>query len=168
MSILSWLGLEPRADARRPEGLDAVAHALEALGPERARFVAALAFTLSRVANADREISAGETRRIERLLVDATGLPPAQASLVAHIAEHQNRLFGATHDFLATRELRDHADREEKLAFLQFLFAVSAADGSISVVEEEEIRRIANELGLTPQEFVAARGDWREQREILK
>ncbi|MGI5865135.1 MAG: TerB family tellurite resistance protein [Myxococcales bacterium] len=167
MSILKWLGLEPRRDSA-PEGLDAVAHALEELGPERARFVAAFALTLSRVAFADLKLSDDELRQIERLLTTIADLPKAQAALVTRIAANQSRLFGATHHFLAARELRDSASPAAKRGLLQLLFAVSASDLSISVPEEEEIRRVASEIGLSHEEYVAIRADWRDKREVLK
>jgi hypothetical protein len=45
---------------------------------------------------------------------------------------------------------------------------VCAADESISVVEEEEVRQIASELGATHEEYVTARAEFREKREVLR
>ena len=75
-------------------------------------------------------------------------LPEDQAILVVQIAKSQNQLFGGTENFLVTREFRDMASREQRLELLDCLFAVSAADDSISTVEENQIRQISSELGL--------------------
>ena len=48
------------------------------------------------------------------------------------------------------------------------MFAVSAADESISTVEESQIRQIASELGFTHREFVVARLAWSDQREVMR
>lgn len=141
---------------------------LDALPRERARWVAAFAFILSRVANADLTITDDETRVMERILVDQAALPEEQAVLAVQIAKSQNRLFGGTENFLVTREFKEIASREERLSLLSCLFAVAAADGSISSGEETTIRQIASELTLTPAEFDAARAPFAAQREILR
>ena len=48
------------------------------------------------------------------------------------------------------------------------MFAVSAADDSISTAEESQIRQIASELGFTHREFVEARLAYSEHREVLR
>jgi len=95
-------------------------------------------------------------------------LPEDQALLVVEIAKSQNRLFGGTENFLVTREFGDLATREQKLGLLDCLFAVSAADGSVSIVEEEQVRGIATELGLTHQEYVRERARYSAQRDVMK
>ena len=48
------------------------------------------------------------------------------------------------------------------------MFAVSAADDSITVVEEGQARQISKELGLTHKEFVQARSAYVGHLEALK
>lgn len=170
MSILKWLGLAPRptSSSADADAVRKITDALERMDPERARWVGTFAFILSRVANADLDISDDETRQMERLVAERGGLPEAQAVLAVQIAKSQNRLFGSTENYVATREFRAMSSREERQALLHCLFAVSAADDSISTVEEEEIRQIANELGLTHEEYVGIRAAYRDKREILK
>ena len=52
--------------------------------------------------------------------------------------------------------------------FLDPEFAVSAADDSISGVEEAQIRQIASELGFSLEELVQIRSSWNDKREILR
>ena len=170
MSILNWLGLKPRPElpSSDTETVRRIAEDLEALPPERARFVGSFALVLARVANADLEMTEHETRHMEQLVAERAGLPEAQAALAVEIAKAQHRLFGSTEDYLASRELRALTSREERVEILSCLFSVSAADDSVSTVEEEVIRQIAKELGLEHSEYIAARSQVRDKRDILR
>lgn len=150
------------------EAVRRIARELEAMDAERARYVAAFAYLLSRVANADLSVSEEETLKMERIVQALGHMPPDQAALVVEIAKGQNRLFGGTENFLVTREMREVATREQCLELLDCLFAVSAADESISGAEESQIRQIASELGFTHAELVQARSAYNDKREILK
>lgn len=141
---------------------------LEAMAPERARYIAAFAYVLSRVANADLEVSDAETRTMEEIVMHHGRLPEEQAILVVQIAKGQARLFGGTENFLVTREFGEISTPEQRAELLDCLFAVSAADDSISSTEEGQIRQIASELGFSLSEFVAARARWSDKREILR
>jgi hypothetical protein len=48
------------------------------------------------------------------------------------------------------------------------MFAVSAADESISGAEEAQIRQTASELGFTLEEYVAVRSAYSHHRQVLK
>ena len=141
---------------------------LEALDADTARYLAAFAYVLGRVAHADLDISAEETAKMEEIVHGFGHLPEEQAILVVQIAKSQNRLFGGTENFLVTREFKEIASREQRETLLDCLFAVSAADDSISVAEEEEVRRIASELGFTHKEYVDSRARYSEYREVMK
>jgi uncharacterized tellurite resistance protein B-like protein len=172
MSILNQLlGAAPEPSdthSADTESVRRIVAGLEALDPARARFIAAFAYILGRVAHADLDISADESRAMESLVREHGGLPEDQALLVVEIAKSQNRLFGGTENFLVTREFSEIASREEKLGLLDCVFAVSAADGSVSVVEEEQIRRIASELGLSHQQYVKTRARYSAYRDVMK
>jgi uncharacterized tellurite resistance protein B-like protein len=141
---------------------------LDAMAPDEARYVAAFAFLLCRVARSDLKISAEEAAEMERIVMERGGLSEGQAILVLQIAKTQAALFGSTEDFLVTREFRRIATREQKIALLDCLFAVSASDESITTTEDNEIVRIASELQLPREEVVAARSRYREHLSVLK
>ena len=175
MSILKWLGFggasnesAPAAEAGDTATVRRIVGKLESLPPDRARHVAAFAYILGRVANADLEISAEETREMERLVREHGGLDEEQAILVVQIAKSQNQLFGATEDYLVTREFKQLTTVEERKRLLDCLFAVSAADDSISSAEETLAREIASELGLEHQDYVAIRARYSDKREVMK
>jgi len=172
MSILKFLGLTgkepPARTAPETETVRKIVEELDHLDPDRARYVAAFAYILSRVANVDMRISPEETREMERILTSLGGLPEEQAIIVVQMAKTRNLLFGATENFLVTREFNRIAAWEEKLALLSCLFAVSAAEGSISNVEDNEIRQVASELRLDHRDFIAVRLKYRDELAVLK
>jgi uncharacterized tellurite resistance protein B-like protein len=169
-SILEWLGLAPAAPgpAADADAVHRIVRQLESLPPERARHLALFAFLLARIADVDLEVTEAEARAMERIVEEEGRLPPDQAALVVEIAKAENRLFGATRNFLAAREFRDVATEEEKRGLLHCLFAVGAADGSISVAEEEAIREVSRELLLGNEEYLAIRSRWRDQRAVFQ
>jgi uncharacterized tellurite resistance protein B-like protein len=171
MSILETLGLKPRSTNHTSEDAAAVrriAAELDALPAERARWIAAFAYILSRIAQADLDVSDVESQEMVRQVSETGGLPEPQALLVVEIAKRQSALFGGTENFLVTRQFRDEASRKERRRMLDCALAVAAADDSISGVEEHEARRIASELGLEHADFIAALKAYSGQREVLK
>ena len=171
MSILKNFGLEPNAAAPAAPETDSVrkiTEALDRLDAERARYIAAFAYVLSRVARADLRISETETRAMERIVAEFSGLPEEQAIIVVQIAKTQNKLFGATEDFLVTREFNKIATRDQKLVLLDCLFAVAAAEDLVSFEEDNEIRQISQELQLEHRDFIAVRSRYRDQLSILR
>jgi uncharacterized tellurite resistance protein B-like protein len=155
----------PSADT---ETVRKIVRALDQLPPERARHVAAFAYVLSRVARADMNITKAETKEMETLVAERGGLPEEQAALVVQIAKTQATLLGGTENFLVTEEFSKIAQHEEKIRLLHCLFAVAAADGSISNVEDREIRLIADELQLRHDEFVEVRLQYRDHLAVLR
>ena len=116
---------------------------------------------LARAARADMEASERERALIATILQQHAGLSADQADLVTELVTHRQQLFGASEAYLATREFRRLATAVELECILRCLFAVCAADDSIALVEEEEVRQVASELGFTHEQFVAARSAFR-------
>lgn len=175
MSILKYLGLPAgvTSSSSKSEDIDTdtmrrIASELDALPEDRASHLAAFAYILGRIAHADSDFSETETRKMQEVVRDLGHLPEAQAVLVVEIAKSQVRLFGGTENFLVTRRFKEMATREQCTELLDCLFAVSAADDSISALEEGQAGQIAKELGLTHDDFVNARLTYREHLEALK
>jgi uncharacterized tellurite resistance protein B-like protein len=150
------------------ESVRKIVDALGQLEPAQARYLAAFAYLLSRVANAERGTSEEESRIIQGILRDKGKLTGEQAALVAEISRNQTALFGSTENFLVGREFDKIASHEQKLALLHSLYAVSAADRSISSTEDHEIRNISRELKLSHEDFITVRLAYREHLEVLK
>jgi uncharacterized tellurite resistance protein B-like protein len=175
MSILEFLGFSkprnaaaaPRSSAADTETVRKIVAALESMDPVQARYIAAFAFILCRVARADLQISPDETRIMERVVMERGGLPEEQAVLVVQMAKTQNVLFGGTENFLVTREFNKIATPEQKLTLLECLFAVASSE-MISTVEDNEISRICAELLISHDDFVATRMKFRDQRAVFQ
>lgn len=166
MSLLRFLGIG--GDSQDREGGDTesvrrIAARLDRLEPDKAKFLAAFAYVLARVANADLEIDDDETAEMERSVKALAGLSDAEAILAVEIAKSQTRLLGGTENYVVTREFRSISTREQRGELLQCLYAVAAADGTITTDESAEIVTIAEELGFTRLEANSLRSHYRDK-----
>ncbi len=172
MSILDWLGIGKSApEAQGTEGdtrtVRKIVRRLESLEPQQARYLAAFAYILGRVAHADRDFHDDEVAEMEQIVVEVGGLAEDLAVLVVQIAKSQNLLIGGTEDYLVTREFGRVATPEQKRDLMRCLFAVAAADGVVAVVEENEIARIASELKIPRSEMIAAKAPHKDKLETI-
>lgn len=143
-----------------------IARQLGNLEPELARYLAAFAFILSRVAHADAEISREETLEMQRTVERWGGIQPPQAALVVEIAKAHAILFDATAADVSavTAQFRQLAKPRERTALVHCLFAVSAVDESVSPAEEALVRVIAGELGVPGREYASIRSSYGRER----
>jgi uncharacterized tellurite resistance protein B-like protein len=170
MSILRLLMLNANRAGSLSSETDTVrkiTKALDRLDPSRAKFIAAFAYLLGRVAGADLDISEEETRAMERIIMEQGGMPEEQAIIVVQMAKTQTLLFGGTENFLVAREFREMSSHQEKLALLDCLFAVAAAQRSVSTVEDNEISQIADEIRIEHRDFIRIRSRYREHLAVL-
>jgi uncharacterized tellurite resistance protein B-like protein len=162
MSFMRFLGGRPGAEAEtmpveaETEAIRQIVARLEAMPPDRARLLAGMAYLLSRAANSDMSISDVETAAIEGFLMEA-GLDGAQAVLVTEMAKLQERATGGTSDYLVTREFRQVATPEEKLAVLRGCYSVASADATIGAMEIAALKEIASELDIEKADADAVR-----------
>jgi len=164
-SLGGWLGLDNgrSAGSRDTETVRRIARQLENIEPDKARYLAAFAYVLARIAHADLHIDETETAAMEGIVRELAHLSEAEAALVVQIAQSQARLLGGTENYVVTRQFRDVSTREQRAELLECLYAVAAADGSISTQESAEIVAIAEELGFTRAEANSLRGAYREK-----
>jgi len=171
MSFVEWLRSRSRTETGAQGDTDTVRRIvgeLDKLDADRARYLAAFAYVLSRVAGADLDISDVETAAMVALVQRAGRLPEAQAIVVVEIAKSQNRLFGGTENFLVTREFRDIASDEQRRDLLECVFAVAAADEAITSEEEAQIWQIAAELGFQHDEYIQVRLKYSDKRTVMR
>jgi len=176
LSLLRWLGLagadpeapRPAEPAEESDTVRRIAARLERLDPTTARYLATFAYVLARVAHVDLEIDADETAEMERRVAALASLSEGEAALVVEIAKTQSRTLGGVDNYTVTREFRNASTPEQRCELLSCLFAVAAADGSVSSAENSEITAIADELGLSRQELTAARAAYRDKLAVLQ
>ncbi|MPY86605.1 MAG: hypothetical protein GEU99_01640 [Luteitalea sp.] len=148
--------------------LDAITPALDRLEPRHARFVAAFAYLLSRVAHADHAVTPDETAVMERIVREVGGLPEDEAKIVVQLATLQHVQHRGTEDYLVTREFNEVATEEEKGRLMGCLFAVGASDDHIVTAEDNEIRQIARVLRIEHADFVRLRAAHRRHLAVLR
>jgi len=159
---------EKSPEAPSTDSVRKITEALERMEPGRARFLAAFAYLLGRVARADLRVGTEETRAMERIVIEHGGIPEDQAVIVVHMAKAQNTLFGSTENYLVTREFKEIATGEQKIRLLDALFAVAASDELISTIETNEIRQIVDELKVDPVEYTKLRSAYKDSLAVFK
>ena len=180
MSILKFLGIQHVDSTGDSTGdstvtkddvdgtVQRIANELDAIPDDRALYLATFAYILGRAAHADSHVSKDETQKMQNIVQALGHIPSEQAALVIDIASGQVRIFGGTANYAITRSFREISPPEQRRELLECVFAVSAADRSITVDEETQIRQISNELGLTHKEFIQTKSDYAEHLEALK
>ncbi len=170
MSLLRFLGLGGSAAGRdqEPASLAEIATELEALPTEESRFVAAFSYLLARIAAADLKTESVERAAIARRLEALARVDPERARLLAETAVRAAETHRASDDHLVARAFRDMSERPERIRLLRCLYAVAAADETISTVEDNEIFEIANAIGIDRRDVVALRSEFKEHLGTLK
>lgn len=170
MSLLRFLGLGgDRADREaEPVSLVEIGKALESLPPEQARLAAAFAYLLARIAGADLRTDDHERASIADRLEAFGELSAEQAGLLADTAIQAALLHGASDDHLVARAFRDMTGHDERLRLLRCLYAVAAADESISTLEDNEIFEVAEAIGVARLDVIALRSEWKEYLGSMK
>jgi uncharacterized tellurite resistance protein B-like protein len=141
---------------------------LDAMPADKARFLAAFAYVLSRAAEADLSISDAESREMERIVIEHGNIPEAQAVIVVQIAKTRSVLFGATEDYLVTREFAKIATVDERLDLLRCCFLVSVVDDTITSEESGTLMAIAEELGIEEPQVRQLRSEYAEKFAALQ
>lgn len=140
-----------------------IASELEALPLDERRYIASFAYVLARAAHADLEISRAELDYMEQAVVEVGRLRSAQAVLVVEMARNMAELYGATDDYVVTRQFAENSTREQRETLLRTAFAVGAADDSITAPEVAELNEIGKELGFRADEVDTIRDEFRDQ-----
>jgi uncharacterized tellurite resistance protein B-like protein len=168
MAFWKWLGFERSAGGPVFDSLEEIEGALHGLDRARRRYVACFAYILTRSARADHQTTAEEAGKMERLLAERAGVSPSHAANAVRLAAIQAKRSGGTDDFVVTREFDAVASHAQKLALVDALFEVASVDASIVTIEDNEIRRIANELRIEHPEYIALRAKHLAHFEVLR
>jgi len=171
-SFLKFLGVsesENKTEAvKETESVRAIIEELESLPEDKAHYLALYSSILSRVANADLDISDKEIEEMEKIIQTLGELEEALVVLVVKIARNQNQLLGGVENYLVTREYSKVSNREQQLQLLQSLFAVAASEDGVSAEENEEMRKIGMEIGLSREDFLAVRAQYKQHLGVFR
>jgi len=169
LRLLATLGL--RADDPAPPSdpfLRRLQQELARLGAERLEYLAGFAGQLARVANAEGGVSAAEAEAMVAQLTTRGGLAAPDAAVIVDLLRHGYGGLRAAESHVLSRAVNDHASPDERLAMIECLYAVAAADHLVSDVEEQEIRRIAEALLIPHRVLMDIRSRYRDRIEALQ
>ena len=110
---------------------------------------------MAKVAQTDRQVRDEEFAAMTSALQDKWGVERETAVFITEVAVAE---ITATQDvFRMYREFSKLTTEDERVRFVEALFAVAAADGDVSFDETEEIRTISNGLNLYHHQFIEAK-----------
>ncbi len=96
-------------------------------------------------------------------LAEAGGLDAETGRLIVDMAGTLSGEFGATEDYLVTREFKAISTMEERERLLRCCFLVMAADDEIDATESWLANRMAEELDVERPDLNAIREEFYEQ-----
>jgi uncharacterized tellurite resistance protein B-like protein len=135
--------------------------------PEDAAIVGALAGLFAFVAYADRRYTEQEKQAVRAALERIHTLTPHGVDAVCALLESQ--IAELAHESLQTytRVLYELTERDARLEYLDVLMGVATADDVLSMDETNGLRRIANLLGLSEREYIAAQAAHKGRLSVL-
>ncbi|HEY3336535.1 MAG TPA: TerB family tellurite resistance protein [Candidatus Limnocylindrales bacterium] len=157
----------PAATPGETQSVRVLSARLDSLAPARARHLAAFAYLLGRAAQASDGMSDAERDEMRRLAA-AGGLDADTGNLIVDMAATLAGQFGATEDFLVTREFKAISTMEEREQLLRCCFLVMAADDEIDATESWLANRLAEELDVERPDLNAIRAEFHEQLSGIK
>jgi uncharacterized tellurite resistance protein B-like protein len=122
---------------------------------DEARKLALAGGILATLARVDASVADVERERIVAALEHGWGINRERAVLVAEAAIEESK--ANLDPYVLTYAFAQSASVEERVRFLDALFAVAAADGGISSEESAEISRITQAIRLEQRHFVEAK-----------
>jgi len=110
---------------------------------------------MARVAYVDRRVDEAEFDAMADILEEKWEVTPLEAALIAEVAVSQ---IGAGMDIYgAARDFFEATSEEQRVKFLDVLFAVAESDGFVTYEETEEIRLLSKLLKLSHRQFIDAK-----------
>jgi len=149
-----YYGLRRRLDLGEAE-LPALAGRPGSVGEEVLRTLSLAGGMMAQVARVNPEVGGGERATMAQALQTYWSLGPDEAAFVVDVALSESATL--LDPFRLAWQFCEASTPQERVAFLDVLFAVATADGEASYEEIEEIRTIAGSLKLTHQDFIQAK-----------
>jgi uncharacterized tellurite resistance protein B-like protein len=123
---------------------------------------------IGKVSYADMEISAEEISRMRQIFESVLKLSSENTDLLISIlVTHRVRLF-SVEDHFYSRLVNELLSEAEKMALLEALFEVAAADGSISQEEDAVLYDASRSMHLTHRDFISVKRHYAKFLDVLK
>ena len=110
---------------------------------------------LAKIAHVDEVVEQAEYEMIVEALVNSWEVDKETAVFIAEVAVMA--VSNTMDPYRMMRQFAQVTTRDERIRFLDVLFAVAAADGLATFDEIEEIRTLSRGLNLTNPEFIEAK-----------
>jgi uncharacterized tellurite resistance protein B-like protein len=110
---------------------------------------------MARVAHVDENVSKSEQEKISQALISGWDVDPQAAEFVAEVAIAE--ISPEMDYYRLTRSFFEQTSEQERIRFLDVLFAVAAADGFVTNPEIEEIRALSLGFKLPHKLFIEAK-----------
>jgi uncharacterized tellurite resistance protein B-like protein len=130
--------LSPEEEAHRPDPVAIAACAL-----------------LLEIAHADDVFAEEERKRVLRAVREDLGVAPEDVDEVVRLAEEERRESVDLYQF--TRLVAERFSREQRLRLIEVIWGIVYADGTLTAVENQLARRVAELLGFQHPEVQAVR-----------
>ena len=168
--MFAWLKLDKSARGRDNARVlyEAVREALHDSDDVHVRIVGSIAALLLCVAYADSEYHPTEEALLRKTLAQIRGLDAAGVDAIAEVLRAHTVLITAAEASSYGRELLELSDDDFRLALLDVLVDVAAADGEISAAETNVLRTAARSLGLSQAAYNASQARHRDKLSVLK
>jgi uncharacterized tellurite resistance protein B-like protein len=167
--IKTALAGEPETCASASDELKLLLHkTMPEASEQDATIVASLAGLLAYVAYADRKYEPAEHDAITQALARVHDLPAHAGEAVVQLLVE--RMAELAHESLPTytRVLYELTSRGARLELFEVLMDVAVADHVLTMEETNALRRIANLLGLSEQDYQAAQSKYRDRLSVLR
>jgi uncharacterized tellurite resistance protein B-like protein len=132
------------------------------------KWVTAYAGLLGKVAYADMDVSQEEIKRIGKVLTHVLHLSSVDAERILEIMQQHHAELYSIEDYIYVRLINEACGKDEKLALVEAMFTVAAADESVSGAEDAVIRVVSNGLQLSHKDFVQVRARFSAHLDVLK
>ena len=125
------------------------------LPEDKLYFLCLVGSLMASIANVDNHIDPAEKKALKACLADQFSLKGKELDLLFNVVEEQGRKGFDYHEVVS--EINRLTSYNDRLHFMECLFAVAAADGEIAHEESEEIRRITKSMRIPHKTFIQAK-----------
>ena len=160
MDFLKFFSNEPEVEIKKYSSLFSVLqNEYPQMNEEGILITSCVAGLLARVAYVDFHLDVKEQEVMKDLLGQFHFIANIDPCIVAQIAIKHIKEMAGLENHLYVHPLKNLLSKDERYNIIQSLFLIAASDGSVEVVESEEIRLITKGFELSNQHFLAARAE---------
>ncbi len=125
------------------------------LPEDKLYFLCLVGTLMASVAHVDNHFDPAEKKALKACLTDQFSLKGQELTLLFEVVEEQARKGFDFHEVIT--EINRLTSYNDRLHFMECLFAVAAADGEIAHEEAEEIRKITKAMRISHKTFIQAK-----------